>query len=80
MKGLQSGMVNLHEGEEFEGAQIAWVNVMKPEGGLEHKEARRGVQIGLVNYTDSMKGAQIGLININKSAKLKFFPILNISR
>lgn len=40
------------------------------------KQNMRGLQIGLVNYSDYLQGVQIGLLNINRSGIT--FPILNL--
>jgi len=39
--------------------------------------ATRGLQIGLINYTESMTGIQIGLVNIITESVVPFFPIIN---
>jgi hypothetical protein len=39
----------------------------------------RGLQVGLVNYTETMHGVQVGVANIIQKGKIPFLPIVNWS-
>lgn len=59
-----------NKAKDLNGVQIAlWCN---------KATTAKGLQIGLVNITDTMTGAQIGLVNIIKESTMPFCPIINV--
>lgn len=86
VRGFQDGWVNVCEGR-FTGVQSSLIYGgacdmcgLQVSGIVSNAKRVRGVQVGLINFTNHLKGAQIGLINIQKSkSRFRVLPILNIS-
>lgn len=83
-KGVQWAGVALVD-NDFEGWQWSFVGITKGSfTGLQGMSAYNsagylnGVQIGLINSTETIKGVQVGLLNFIKSGGfMPFFPIVN---
>ncbi len=83
VNGLQSGLVSI-SGDTHNGVQLGWLFAENQGqlnglqvGLINRSQSVSGLQLGLVNLTQNMNGFQVGLINVIENSPLPFFPFVN---
>ena len=87
MEGLQFSLIGFNYAKSLEGAQLAFVNMLRRQHGkfalqwgFYNQSAENGVQIGFINNGQNNATFQLGLININKNGFLPIMIFVNFGK
>ena len=87
MDGFQFALLGYNNAVNFEGVQLALVNIFRNQRdefamqwGFYNQAGENGIQLGVFNHAKNNASFQLGLININKNGLLPVMIFVNFGK